>query len=89
MLAGLEKGDLFVLKKTVCVALRKAFWFALKKQFFHLQKNVFFRFEKSVLGRFENSVFVLSCNGRLCVSRSEWYDSNRRVTNVGSSIPNT
>ncbi len=58
-MAGLEKGDLFVFKKTVCVALRKAFWFALKKAVFSLKKNRFFRFEKSGLGCFEKSVLVV------------------------------
>ncbi len=29
--AGLEKGDLIVFRKTVCVALRKAFCFVLRK----------------------------------------------------------
>jgi hypothetical protein len=30
-LAGLEKGDLFIFRKTVCVALRKAVCFRFKK----------------------------------------------------------
>ncbi len=57
--AGLEKGDLFVLRKTVCFALRKAFWFVLKKTVFSFSKKRVFRFEKSGLGRFEKSVLVV------------------------------
>ncbi len=40
-LAGLEKGGLFVLRKTVCVALRKRFVFVLRK-------TVCFAFRKAV-----------------------------------------
>jgi hypothetical protein len=32
-LAGLQKGELFVLKKTIGFALIKAVWFAFKKAF--------------------------------------------------------
>jgi hypothetical protein len=38
--AGLEKGGLFVLKKTVCVRFYKSGWFALKKaEWFALRKG--------------------------------------------------
>jgi len=41
-LAGLEKGELFVLKKTIGFALTKADWFALRKAgWFVLKKKAF------------------------------------------------
>ncbi len=54
-LAGLEKGGLFVLKKTIGFALIKAVWFAfrkagcfaLKKALSSPSKRRFVRFEKS------------------------------------------
>jgi hypothetical protein len=54
-LAGLEKGGLFVLKKTVVFALIKAVWFALikagwfavRKAFCSPLERRFVRFEKS------------------------------------------
>ena len=48
--AGLEKGELFVLKQTVWFALTKADWFALTKaDCFALTKAGFFAFKKGVL----------------------------------------
>ncbi len=42
-LAGLEKGELFVLKKTIGFALTKADWFALRKAGWFAFKKAFFR----------------------------------------------
>ena len=86
---GLEKGELFILKKTVgfalikadCVALIKADCIVLIKTVFSPLKRRFVRFEKSG--------FFRSSNGRLRASRSVCFDSNRRDTNVGRMIPNT
>jgi hypothetical protein len=40
--AGLEKGELFILKKTIGFALTKADWFALRKAgWFVLKKKAF------------------------------------------------
>ncbi len=54
-LAGLEKGELFVLKKTIgfaltkadWFALTKADWFALRKRDGSLSKKRFFAFKKA------------------------------------------
>ena len=59
--AGLEKGGLFVLKKTVVFALIKAVWFALrkagwlalKKAFCSPLERRFVRFEKSGISVFK------------------------------------
>ncbi len=56
-----------------------------KSGMIHFKKNRFFRLEKGGFVRFEKSGFIRYSNGRLCASRSECYDSNRRVTNVGST----
>jgi hypothetical protein len=51
-MAGLEKGGLFVLKKTVVFAFIKAVWFALRKAFCSPLERRFVRFEKSGFFRF-------------------------------------
>jgi hypothetical protein len=75
-MVGLEKGELFVLKKTVGFALRKADFFALRKaDCFALRKAGWFVFKKTVFSpskrqfcRFEKSgFFVLRTVG--CVFR--------------------
>jgi hypothetical protein len=70
-LVGLEKGGLFVLKKTSGFALRKADWFVLRKTGFRLQKGGLFRFEKS-------GFVVLRMVG--CVSRGAY-----ATTRIGGS----
>ena len=87
-LAGLEKGGLFVLKKTVVFAFIKAVWFALRKaDCFALRKAFCSPLERRFV-RFEKSGFFRFYNGRLRVSRSVCFNSNRRVTNIGRRIPN-
>ena len=87
-LVGLEKGELFVLKKTVGFALIKADCFALKKaEWFVFKKTVFSPSKRWFLSLWKKRIFR-SLNGRLRASRSVCYNSNRRVTNVGRMIPN-
>jgi hypothetical protein len=60
-LVGLEKGELFVLKKTIgfaliktdCVALKKARCSFLQKRFFRLEKGVLFALKKADFSFFE------------------------------------
>ena len=84
-LVGLEKGGLFVLKKngwirfdkSGLIRFEKSGMFVLKKTVFSPSKRRFFRFEKS-------GFFVLRTVG--CVCRGAYcFNSNRRVTNVGST----
>jgi hypothetical protein len=90
---GLKKGELFVLRKTVWFALTKAWCFVLRKNglvrfdksvLFRFEKNGFFAFRKADLSLWKKRIFR-SSNGRLRASRSKGFDSNRRVTNVGST----
>ncbi len=84
-LVGLEKGELFVLRKTVGFALIKADCFALKKVgWFVFKKTVFSPSKRRFLSLWKKRIFR-SSNGRMRASRSVSYDSNRRVTNVGST----
>ena len=53
---GLEKGELFVLKKTVGFALTKAVCSFLQKRFVHFKKNGLSLLKKR-FGRFEKSGF--------------------------------
>ena len=88
-LVGLEKGELFVLKKKIGFALTKADCFALKKAgWFVFKKTVFSPSKRRFCSLWKKRIFR-SWNGRLRASRSGCYDSNRRVTNVGCKIPNT
>jgi hypothetical protein len=75
--AGLEKGELFVLKQTVWFALTKADCFALTKaDCFALTKAVFFSPLKRRFVRFEKSgFFVLRTVG--CVLRGA--DATTRI----------
>jgi hypothetical protein len=78
-LVGLEKGELFVLKKTIGFALRKADFFALKKAGWFVFKKTVFRLQKGVFVRFEKSgFFVLRTVG--CVLRGAY-----ATTRIGGS----
>jgi hypothetical protein len=63
-LAGLEKGGLFVLKKTIGYALIKAVWFAFTKAFCSLKKKRFVRFKNNVLFALKKA--VLETVGCVC-----------------------
>ena len=55
-----------------------------KSVLFRFEKNGFFAFRKADLSLWKKRIFR-SSNGRLRASRSKGFDSNRRVTNVGST----
>ena len=87
--AGLEKGGLFVLKKTVLFALIKAVWFVLKKtDCVALRKAVFSPLKRRFVALKKAYFFVLRTVG--CVYRGAMLRLDHvGVTNVGHKIPNT
>ena len=58
-LAGLQKGGLFVLKKTCGFALTKADWFAFTKAVCFVFKKTVCRFKKNGLFAFKKAVWSL------------------------------